>query len=476
MSDMFDLLVVGAGPGGYPAALRGAQLGLKTAVVDRFINPDDGDKKAFGGTCANVGCIPSKALLAASKVYSEVRQGFERWGTMLAPESVTLDLERVQEHRARVVKSSNQGLASLFKRSGVTCLHGTARFSEILPDGYAIQVNGQCVRARQVILACGTEARSLPGIEVDEKTILSNVGMLALRSVPKRLGIIGAGVIGLEMASVWSRFGSEVRLFDVADRLLPASDPEVAAFARRAFERQGLVFDLKTRIAGVQKCQDGVCVTAESKEGGSQTHQFDALLVAVGRQSVVADLAPEAVGLAVDARGRIEVDALCRTNLPRVWAVGDAVRGVQLAHKAHAQGVTAAEMAAGRIVTTPTPHIASVIYTDPEIAWVGETVEDAQRKERAVRVGRCPFAANGRARAQQQTEGFVKVVLDEATDRLVGVHIIGAAAGELIAQACQALEFGATAEDMGMVNIAHPTFSETLREACLQARGEATDI
>ncbi|MGN1208679.1 MAG: FAD-dependent oxidoreductase, partial [Duodenibacillus sp.] len=394
MTDTFDLLVVGAGPGGYPAALRGAQMGLKTAVVDRFLNPDDGTPGAYGGTCANVGCIPSKALLAASKVYAETRGGLDNWGTMVAPESVTLDLARVQAHRARVVKSSNQGLASLFERSGITTLHGTARFTAAQPEGYRLEVDGHAVTARSIILACGTEARVLPGIEVDEQTILSNVGILALKTVPGRLGIIGAGVIGLEMASVWRRFGSEVRLFDVADRLLPAADADVAAATRRALEREGLVFDLKTRIVSVQKRPEGVCVQTESERGGVQEHVFDALLVAVGRRSVVADLAPEKVGLALDARGRIEVDDFCRTNLPRVWAVGDAVRGVQLAHKAHAEGVTAAEMAAGRTVIAPSRHIASVVYTEPEIAWVGQTAEEAQKAGRRVRVGRCPFVAN----------------------------------------------------------------------------------
>lgn len=474
-----DVLVIGAGPGGYPAAIRAAQLGLSTIVVDAMTNPDDGASGAWGGVCANHGCIPSKALLSASARFLQLKKGFASMGITVDAAAVHIDYAQMQQHRARCVKASNAGLTRLFAKYGVESIAGLARFEKNLGSGFLVRIDSEqgpmMIQSKNVVVACGTKPRCLPGIEMDEKDIVSHCGALKFDEPPARLGVIGAGVVGLELASVWKRLGSRVQLFDAASSILPIADAAVGSAVKSQLQDEGFGFELGVRILRVQKTKEGIEVDFE-RDSQNQTAVFDKLLVAVGRTSLAESTNPQAVGLALDEKGYIKVDQFCRTNVAGIWAVGDVTGGIQLAHYAHEQGVQVAQsIAAGapRFWHSPVP---SVVYIDPEAAWVGESQESAAQKGIELRAGTCPFAANGRARAQGDTRGFVKVLADARTDRIVGVHIFGEGAADIIAEATSAIAFGATAEDLGMVIHPHPSLSEALATAALAARKEATDL
>lgn len=479
-----DVLVIGAGPAGYPAVITAAQAGLSTIIVDAAVNPDDGAPEAWGGVCANAGCIPSKALLAASRAAALFRRGIEPFGITVDPAAVRIDFARMQAHRAACVKSSNKGLAQLFAKYRVKALSGHASF-ESREDGrwrLAVRpVSGEgpaaAVLARHVIVACGTAPRAPQGIDIDEKRIVTHNGALRFDHPPESLGIIGAGVIGLELGSVWSRLGSKVTLFDVARDILPAADAVLRRTLKGELRKQGLDFHMNVRVERVERLDDGVRLCVVDKQGTRTEHVFERLLVAAGRTSLAGGINPGAVGLALDERGYIKVDAYGRTNLENVWAAGDVASGsIQLAHYARERGVNAARsIAAGKPLNYASP-VPTVVYVDPEVAWAGETEEAARSRGAAVRTGVCPFAANGRAKAQAQTTGFVKVVCEAATDRILGVHIVGEGAAELCAEAVAAMAFGATAEDLGLVMHPHPSLSEALAMAVLASRREATDL
>ena len=475
----YDVLVIGAGPGGYPAAIRAAQLGLSTIVVDSMINPDDGSAGAWGGVCANHGCIPSKALLSASARFSQLKEGFASMGISVDPQAVHIDFAKMQAHRAGSVKASNMGLTRLFAKYGVKSIAGRAQFEQAAAGGFLVRIDAEqgplAVQAKHVVVACGTKPKSLPGIEIDEKDIVSHCGALRFAEPPARLGIIGAGVVGLELGSVWNRLGSSVRLFDAADDILPTADAAVRQTVQKELRRQGLEFELGASMCRVQKTPEGIEVEFE-RQSERKTAVFDKVLVAVGRTPLADSINPQAVGIKLDARGYIEVDQFCRTNVPGIWAVGDVTGGVQLAHYAHEQGVQAAlSIATGKSIAWRSP-VPSVVYIEPETAWTGESQQSAAQKGIEARIGTCPFTANGRARAQADTRGFVKVVVDARTERIIGVHIVGEGAADMIAEAVSAIAFGATDEDLGMVMHPHPSLSEALATAALAARHEATDL
>ncbi len=475
-----DVLVIGAGPAGYPAAIRAAQLGMKTVVVDAMRNPDTGAEGAWGGVCANAGCIPSKAMIAASTAAEEFMHGAPAFGISVDPGAVHLDFARMQAHRAQCVKGSNTGLAHLFAKYKVRAVAGTAAFEERRKDFWCLSVQGsggeEKILARHVIIACGTRARELEGAGFDEKDIVSHIGALQFPEPPKSLGIIGAGVIGLELGSLWHRLGSAVTLIDVAPEILASADSAVRRTVRLALDKDGLIFEMSTRVQSVEKTPEGVRVRTSSSAGGQKEFVFDKLLVAAGRVSLAQGIAPEKVGLKLTERGYIAVDDCGRTNLENVWAAGDVTGGIQLAHAAREQGLNViASIAAGRPAAYHSP-VPSVVYVEPEAAWVGESEDRARARGEAVRTGLCPFAANGRARAQDAAQGFVKVVVQESTDRILGVHIVGCGAADLAAEAACAIAFGATAEDLGLVMHPHPSFSEALMQAALASRRQATDI
>ena len=463
MDALYDVAVIGAGPGGYAAAVRTGELGLKTVCFDPMFNPDDGETGALGGTCANVGCVPSKALLAASLAYARAKSGMSAFG--IAPSEPELNFEQVQRHRAKAVKDSNRGVAMLFKGAGVAFEPHSVAFKGKGAEGWLLETDdGRAVEARHVIIACGTTPRALPGAEFDEKIICSNTGALAFDEVPARLGIIGAGVIGLELGSVWSRFGSEVTVFDLASTVLPFAGKAVSETARKLLTAQGIAFELGVRIANVEKTDGGVLLSYE-RDGQTQTAEFDRLLIAIGRSSAIESVNPTAVGLAVATGGLVQTDDECRTNLPGVWAIGDIVKGPQLAHKATDEGRAVAERIAGRERPAHIAPIPSVVYTHPEFAWVGLTKEAAQEKGMAVRIGRATFAHNAMARAGDETQGFVELVCDANDGRLLGAQIVGVAAGDLIAVLAQAMAFGATDEDLTLVVWPHPGMAETIQDA-----------
>jgi dihydrolipoamide dehydrogenase len=471
MDQDFDLVVIGAGPGGYIAAIRAAQLGLKVACVDEWRDAKGGP--APGGTCTNVGCIPSKALLQSSELYDEARHGLAEHG--ITGVQAGLDLARMLERKAKVVRQNNEGILFLFKKNKVAFFHARASFQARTDAGWEIALSAapQLLRARQVILATGSVPRALPGVAFDEERILSNDGALRIPGVPARLGIVGAGVIGLELGSVWRRLGAEVVLLEALPEFLGVADEQIAKEAFKAFTRQGLKIRLGVKIEEVQVGADGVRVRySETPPAGKPaaepiTLQVDRLIVSIGRVPNTAGLEAQRVGLALDGRGAIVVDAHCATNLPGVWAVGDVVRGPMLAHKAEEEGVAVAERIAGGAGHVDMATIPSVVYTHPEIAWVGQTEAQLKAAGRAYRSGSFPYAANGRARAAGDTTGFVKMLADAATDEILGVHMIGPNASELISEAVVAMSFRASSEDIARICHAHPTLSEATREAAL---------
>ena len=461
----YDVIVIGAGPGGYIAAIRAAQLGLTVACIDEWKNRDGGP--APGGTCTNVGCIPSKALLQSSEFFDHANRHFAEHGIALAGGSAAIDVEKMLARKDRIVKQNNDGILYLFKKNKVTFFHGRGAFAGREGDGWRIAAGEETLLGRHVIVATGSNPRALPGVAFDEKLILSNDGALAIPTVPKRLGVVGAGVIGLEMGSVWRRLGADVLLLEALPDFLAAVDEQVAREAWKAFAKQGLKIELGVRIDAVEADRKGVKVVYTPGGGEQRAASFDRLIVSIGRVPNTTGLNAEAVGLKLDERGFVAVDGDCRTSLPNVWAIGDVVRGPMLAHKAEEEGVAVAERIAGQHGHVDFNTIPWVIYTSPEIAWVGQTEQQLRSAGRAYRAGTFPFAANGRARALGDTTGMVKFLADAATDEILGVHMIGPMASELIAEAVVAMAFRASSEDIARICHAHPSLSEATKEAAL---------
>ena len=459
----FDVVVIGAGPAGYIAAIRAAQLGLSVGCIEKWKTPK-GDY-ALGGTCLNVGCIPSKALLESSENYERVLHQFKAHG--ITASGVKFDLKTMLERKDRIVGKMTGGIAGLFKKNKVTWLQGHGRF---LSGGttWKLQAGDEEVEAKNVIIATGSKARHLPGIPVDNKIICDNEGALAFDAVPERLGVIGAGVIGLELGSVWRRLGSKVKVLEALPGFLGAADEAVAQEAWKVFTKtQGLDIELGVKITAVSQSKNGVKIQYDGQETSGKTFACDRLIVSVGRVPNTDDLGADNVGLKLDAKGFVEVDKNCRSALPRVYAVGDVVRGPMLAHKGEDEGVMVAEIIAGQRGHVNYDAIPWVIYTAPEIAWVGKTEQQLKSEGVAYRAGRFPFAYNGRALGREEPEGFVKILADAASDRILGVHCIGSLASELIAEAVMAMEFGASSEDIARICHAHPSMSEVTREAAL---------
>jgi len=466
MAQSFDVVVIGGGPGGYIAAIRAAQLGLKTACIDDWKGADG--KPALGGTCTNIGCIPSKALLQSSENFEQAGHHFADHGVKV--KGLELDLAQMLKRKDQVVKASNDGVLYLFKKNKVTFFHGRGSFV----SAGEVKVGGETLQAKNVIVATGSVPRALPGAPFDEKLVLSNDGALSIPEVPKRLGIVGAGVIGLEMGSVWRRLGSEVTILEALPAFLGAADEQIAKEAAKLFAKQGLKIQLGVKITGVKTGKD-VAVAYTDSEGKAQNAVFDQLIVSIGRIANTEGLNAEGIGLKLD-RGFIAVDEECRTGVPGVWAIGDVVRGPMLAHKAEEEGVAVAERIAGQHPHVDFNTIPWVIYTTPEIAWVGKTEQQLKAEGVAYKAGTFPFMANARARALGDTSGLVKYLADAKTDTILGVHIIGAFASELIAEAVVAMEFRASSEDIGMICHAHPSLSEAMKDAALAVDKRALNI
>lgn len=465
MSKEFDVLVIGGGPGGYVAAIRAAQLGFKTACCESNPYADPKGEPRLGGTCLNVGCIPSKALLHTSHMFEEAGHAFADQGITVG--NPKIDVAKMVGRKNGIVDQLTSGIKGLFKKNKVTQLNGHGSFVAQTGNGWEIKVGDETVIAKQVIVATGSKARHLPNIPVDNKLVCDNVGALDINAVPKKLAVIGAGVIGLEMGSVWRRLGAEVVVLEAMPEFLAAADKDVAKEALKIFTKQGLNINLGVKIGDVTVGKKNVSIAYTDKDGAEHTLEADRLIVSVGRIPNTDGLNAEAVGLKLNERGMIEVDDHCRTNLPGVWAVGDVVRGPMLAHKAMEEGVMVAEVMAGQAGHCDFNTVPWVIYTSPEIAWVGKT--EQQLKEAGVdyRVGKIPFAFNGRAMGMAAPEGFVKMLADANTDRILGVHIVGANASEMIAEAVVAMEFAASSEDLARICHAHPTMSEVVHEAGL---------
>jgi dihydrolipoamide dehydrogenase len=448
----FDVVVIGGGPGGYIAAIRAAQLGLSTACIDEAKNAEG--KPALGGTCTNVGCIPSKALLQSSENYELAGHHFADHGVKV--KGLELDLKTMLGRKDKVVKQNNDGIVYLFKKNKVTFFHGRGSFK----SPTEIQVGNETLAAKHIIIATGSNPRALPGADFDEKLILSNTGALAMPEVPKKLGVIGAGIIGLEMGSVWRRLGSDVTILEALPAFLGVADETVAKEAAKIFAKQGLKIETGISITKVTKGK-GVTIEYSGKK-----LEVDKLIISIGRVANTVGLNAEGIGLKTE-RGMIVVDDHCRTGVPNVWAIGDVVRGPMLAHKAEEEGVAVAERIAGQKPHVHFNTIPSVIYTSPEIAWVGQTEQQVKAAGIEYRTGQFPFSANARARALGDTSGLVKFIARKDNDEILGVHVIGPMAGELIAEAVVAMEFRGSAEDIGMICHAHPSLSEAMKEAAL---------
>ncbi|MEW9308126.1 dihydrolipoyl dehydrogenase [Labrys neptuniae] len=462
-----DLVVIGTGPGGYVCAIRAAQLGMNVAVVEK--------RATYGGTCLNVGCIPSKALLHASELFDEAGHGFKAFGIEVpAP---VLNLPQMLKHKQETVDANVQGVAFLFKKNKITAYRGTGK---ILAAG-KVEVTAddgskQTLDTKSIVIATGSDVAQLPGVTIDEKIVVSSTGALELAAVPKKLVVIGAGVIGLELGSVWRRLGAEVTVVEFLDRILPGMDLEVAKQAQRLLGRQGIEFKLATKVTGVETSASGAVVSVEPVAGGDkQTIAADIVLVATGRRPYTDGLGLEEAGV-VTERGRVIIDDHFATNVPGIYAIGDVVRGPMLAHKGEDEGIAVAEILAGQHGHVNYDVIPAVVYTYPEIASVGKTEEELKSAGIAYKVGKFPFTANGRARANRTTEGFVKVIADATTDRVLGVHILGAGAGEMIHEGVVLMEFTGSSEDLARSCHAHPTMSEAVKEAALAVEGRAIHI
>jgi dihydrolipoamide dehydrogenase len=459
----FDVVVIGGGPGGYIAAIRAAQLGFNTACIDEWKNDKGGP--APGGTCTNVGCIPSKALLQSSEHFEHAGHAFADHGIGL--KDLSIDVAKMLKRKDTVVKQNNDGILYLFKKNKVTFLHGRGSFVKANADGWEIQAGGEVIVGKHVVVATGSNARALPGAAFDEDRILSNDGALRIPTVPKTLGLIGSGVIGLEMGSVWRRLGAEVTVLEALPTFLGAVDEQIAKEAHKAFTKQGLKIELGVKVGEVKAGKNGVSVAYTSAKGEAVRLEVERLIVSIGRVPNTTGLNAEGVGLMLDERGAVVVDDDCRTNLANVWAVGDVVRGPMLAHKAEEEGVAVAERIAGQHGHVNFNTVPWVIYTSPEIAWVGETEQQLKKRGADYKAGTFPFLANGRARALGDTTGLVKMLADAKTDEILGVHIVGPMASELIAEAVVAMEFKASSEDLARICHAHPSLSEATKEAAL---------
>jgi dihydrolipoamide dehydrogenase len=463
MAKQFDVVVIGAGPGGYIAAIRAAQLGFSTACIDEWKNEKGGP--APGGTCTNVGCIPSKALLQSSEHFEHAGHAFADHGIGL--KDLSIDVAKMLRRKDTVVKQNNDGILYLFKKNKVTFFHGRGSFVKANDTGWEIQAGDESLIGKHVIVATGSSARALPGAPFDEERVLSNDGALRIGAVPKKLGLIGSGVIGLEMGSVWRRLGAEVTVLEALPTFLGAVDEQIAKEAHKAFTKQGLKIELGVTVGEVKTGKASVSVAYTDAKGVSAKLDVDRLIVSIGRVPNTTGLNAEGVGLMLDSRGAIVVDEECRTTLANVWAVGDVVRGPMLAHKAEEEGVAVAERIAGQHGHVNFNTIPWVIYTSPEIAWVGETEQQLKARGAAYKAGTFPFMANGRARALGDTTGMVKMLADAKTDEILGVHIVGPMASELIAEAVVAMEFKASSEDLARICHAHPSLSEATKEAAL---------
>ena len=463
MSESFDLIVIGAGPGGYVCALRAAQLGLRVACVEK--NP------TLGGTCLNIGCIPSKALLQSSENFEEAAHEFASHGILI--DSVKLDLARMIARKADVVEANVKGVEFLFRKNKITWLKGTGK---ILAPG-KVDVDGTAYETKNIVIATGSESVPLAGVDVDEKRIVTSTGALELSSVPKHLVVIGGGVIGLELGSVWRRLGAEVTVIEFLDRILPPMDGEIGKNFQRILTKQGFSFRLSTKVTGAKVSKKGVSLTVEPAAGGAaEKIEADVVLLAIGRRAFTAGLGLAEAGVATDARGRVRTDAHFATNVAGIYAIGDVIEGAMLAHKAEDEGVALAEILAGQAGHVNYEAIPSVVYTAPEVAAVGRTEEELKTAGVAYKVGKFPFTANGRARAMGHTDGFVKILADAHSDRIVGAHIIGPDAGTLIAEIVTAIEFGASSEDVARICHAHPSLNEAVKEAALAVEGRALHI
>ena len=468
----YDLIVIGSGPGGYVCAIRAAQLGLKTAVVEK--------NATFGGTCLNIGCIPSKALLHASHLFAQTQHELAPLGVIVNPPS--LDLPKMMQHKTDTVAANVNGVAYLFKKNKIETYHGVGCITE--PGKISVtSIDGsvQILETKNIVIATGSVVSPIRDgagkeIELDEKIILSSTGALTLEKVPKNLVVVGAGVIGLEMGSVWRRLGAEVTIIEYLDRILPGFDLEIAARFQKILEKQGFAFKLSAKVTAIAKETDHALVAYATVDGATTASlKADAVLIAAGRMPFTEGLGLEAAGVALE-RGRIVIDDHFATNVAGVYAIGDVVRGPMLAHKAEDEGIALAEILAGQAGHVNYSVIPGVVYTMPEVASVGLTEEEAKAQGLAISSGKFPFSANGRARAMRETDGFVKIIADAATDRVLGVHIIGAGAGELIAEAAVLMEFSGSAEDLARICHAHPTMSEGIREAALAVANRALHI
>jgi dihydrolipoamide dehydrogenase len=460
--ETFDLVVIGAGPGGYVAAIRGAQLGLKVAVVEK--------SSTLGGTCLNVGCIPSKALLQSSHVYEETRHALGVHGVVVG--EVKLDLAQMLKRKGEVVGATTKGIEFLFKKNKIVWLQGAGRIEAagkvavVGDDGAAKDT----VSAKSILIASGSEVTPLPGVAIDEKKIVSSTGALELTEVPKRMVVVGAGIIGLELGSVWRRLGSDVTVIEFLDRIAPGIDDEITKHFLRALQKQGLKFKLGSKVTKAEQVNDGIALTVEPAKGGTaEMLQTDVVLVAIGRRPFVTGLGLDKAGIKLTERGRIAVDEHFQTSVPGIYAIGDVIDGPMLAHKASEDGVACVETIAGQKGHVNWDLVPSIVYTQPEVAWVGRSEEQLKAAGVAYKIGKYPFTADPRSRANARTEGFVKVLADKATDQVLGVHIIGAEAGTMIAEAALAMEFAASAEDIGRICHAHPTVNEAMKEAALAA-------
>jgi len=463
MSEQYDVIIIGSGPGGYVCAIRAAQLGLKVACVEK--------RATLGGTCLNVGCIPSKALLQSSENFDAAGHAFAEHGIVI--DSVKLDLAKMQARKDDVVTANVKGVEFLFRKNKVAWLKGTGR---VAAPGQ-VDVDGTVYETKNIIIATGSESTPLRGVDVDEKRIVTSTGALELDNVPEHLVVIGAGVIGLELGSVWRRLGAKVTVIEFLDRILPGMDTELATAARRVLAKQGLTFRLGSKVTSATTSETGITLTVEPSKGGdAEQMTADIVLLAIGRRPYIEGLGLDAVGVALDERGRVRTDAHFATNVPGIYAIGDVIAGPMLAHKAEDEGVALAEILASKAGHVNYGVIPGVVYTWPEIASVGQTEEELKAAGIAYNVGKFPFTANGRARAMGDTDGFVKLLAEKTTDRLLGAHILGPDAGTLIAELALAMEFGASAEDVARTCHAHPTLNEAVKEAALAVEGRALHI
>lgn len=455
----FDVTIIGTGPGGYVCAIRAAQLGLKVAVVEK--------RATHGGTCLNVGCIPSKALLHASELYAESKQSFAKMGIKA---ETSIDFPKMMSFKQEAIDGNTKGIDFLLKKNKVTVFRGTGR---IAGPG-KVTVGNETIETKSIIIATGSDVARLKGIDVDEKQIISSTGALVLEKVPATMAVIGAGVIGLELGSVYARLGAKVTVIEYLDRILPGMDLDVAKNFQRMLQKQGFSFRLSSKVTGAVKAKDKVTLTVEPAAGGTpETVEAEVVLVAIGRTPYTEGLGLEAAGVKLDNRGRVEVDDHFQTNVPGIYAIGDVIRGPMLAHKAEDEGIALAEILAGQAGHVNYGVIPGVVYTSPEVAAVGKTEEELKAEGVDYKAGKFLFLANGRAKANQTTDGFVKVLADAKTDRVLGVHIVGPMAGELIHEAAVLMEFGGSAEDLARTCHAHPTLSEAVKEAALAVAGRA---